>query len=426
MRILTNGFPTNLPDSETISQGGPANFARLFLNHIIASHLDHQWAGVVMERNPHVCDIKRIFTSNYRRYFRLDVTAQSLRDITKAARASDPEHILAKPINLLVKLMQEEKPDVVFLNGFGVLNWMLLKAAEKTGIPVVIQHAGIWTKELAVHEDLYSAHGRAMMEQMEKDSTRIAAVEIFLNRWSRDYYRLHVAAGDLRKTEVVPLPFDFSMFRALSAQKDTSLFRFKKNEKHIGIIARWDDIKNHDAIVAIAQEARKRNLPWRFHAVVEIPEKLQSSKKAREYKEYVTVVDPLNRTGVSDFCRSVDMLFLPSLFDVSPTVVLEAIALDTPIAISPNVGYVQDFLETGAEEWVIDVSDIEQATNALSCIMGREMPDALKKRLFEIHDHRKVFARYLELFAGANVRGLPFKEVFPILWKQEMQRMFAR
>ena len=301
MRILSNGFPTNLPDSETISQGGPANFARLFINYIIASHLDHQWVGVVMERGSEGAHMKEVFASNFRRYFSLEIPAQTLRDITKAKKVSDPTQILAEPIALLVECIRLQKPDVVFLNGFGLLNWMLLKAAEEVGVPVVIQHAGIWTKELDVHQDLYSEHGRAMMEQMEKDSTRVASVEVFLNRWSRDYYRLRVASGDVRKTEVVPLPFDFETFRALSMQKDTSLFRFRKAEKHIGIIARWDDIKNHDAIVAIAKEAHTRGLPWRFHAVVEIPEKMQSSEKVREYKEYVSVVDPLDRAGVGRY-----------------------------------------------------------------------------------------------------------------------------
>ncbi len=425
MRILTNGFPTNLPDSETISQGGPANFARLFINHIIESHLEHRWVGVVMERAPsNVASIKEIFSSSFRCYFRLRVPAPALQRILKAKKGTESAVVLKAPIQRLVELIEQEKPDVVFLNGFGLLNWMLLKAAERTGTPVVIQHAGIWHKELGLHKQLYSEQGRKLMEEMEREATRIAAVEIFLNGWSRDYYRSVVAPGDVRRTEIIPLPFDFTTFRQLSETIRTSQFEFDATVVHIGVIARWDEIKNHTAILEMAKEAEKRKLPWKFHAVVEIPDTKKHDKASREYRQYIDVIKPLDRAGISDFCRSVDLLILPSLFDVSPTVVLEAIALETPIAISPTVGYVEDFMACDAASWVVNPSNAAMAVDALQNITGKKMPLRLRERLLEIHDHRMVFSKYLEIFSGANVRGLPMGEVIKVLWRQEISRFF--
>lgn len=426
MRILSNGFPTNLPDSETVSQGGPANFARLFKNHIISSNSEHFWIGVVMQRSDStLVSLKHVFSSNYRRYILLRIPPAAFRRITRAKKGAEPQRIFGASIKKLCELINDEKPDVIFLNGFGLLNWMLLKAGEATGTPVVIQHAGIWGKELAIHRDLYTEYGRKIMEGMERDATRIAAVEIFLNRWSRDYYRTNIASGDLRRTEIIPLPFDFESFNELSSGVRTGQFDFPRTQFHIGIIARWDEIKNHAAIVAMAKEARRRKLPWKFHAVVDIPENKESEKEVKEYRRFVDVIPPLDRSGISDFCRSVDLLMLPSLFDVSPTVVLEAIALDTPIAISPTIGYVDDFKGCGAGEWVIDPSNTMEAVNALQRLEGRKMPMRLRDRLRDIHDHRKVFAAYLEIFESAHVRGLPIGKVLRVLWKKEMSRYFS-
>lgn len=414
MRILSNGFPTNLPDSENISQGGPANFARLFINYILTSGAEHHWVGVMLEgvlSNDTV--LEQVYSSTYRSYYRLQMPKASLASVLQAESVVDPRTVWAEPISVLSRFIQEQKPDVVFLNGFGILNWMLLQAADKNGVPVVTQHAGIWTKELGIHKDRYSKIGRALLEQTERDSTRMSAVEIFLNQWSKEYYQEHVAQGDERKMEIVPLPFDFASFNQLSTTDAPSRFDFDTKTFHIGVIARWDEIKNHKALLAMAKAAHAAKLPWRFHSVVDIPEKYADER--REYEQYVDVVPPLDRAGISDFCRSVDLLLLPSLFDVSPTVVLEAVALDTPIAISPTIGYVSDFIKYGAEAWVINPEDANAALKAIERIMYKNMPFALRKRLLDIHDHKKVFATYLEIFTSAKLRGLSMGKVVQIL-----------
>lgn len=422
MRILSNAFPTNLPNSEKISQGGPANFARLFNQYIADTNAPHEWVGVMLEATPsNTVRLQHVFTMPKRRYFRLRMPKSAINSVTKSVQKEDDPNLLwAKPIARLEKLLREQKVDVVFLNGFGIFNWMLLKAGHRAGVPVVIQHAGIWTKELGIHKDRYTVNGRRLLEAMEKESTQLSSVEVFLNRWSRDYYRDKVASGEAHKTEVVPLPFNFQAFEELSRASSQSKFAFEKGVFHIGIIARWDEIKNHAAVLAMAKLARKNKLPWRFHAVVEIPE--QYKKEAQIYRRYVDVIAPLDRAGISDFCRSVDLLLLPSLFDVSPTVVLEAASLNTPIAISPNVGFVRDFISCGAAAWVIDPSDTEGALQAISRIRGVAMPTELRQTLLYKHDHAKVFATYLQIFKEARLRDLPLWEVVKILWRQEWAR----
>ncbi len=421
MLILSNGFPTNLPDSDIVSQGGPANFARLFINYILSSGAEHKWVGVMLEgSNSRGIYMEEVFASTYRRYYRLRAPKAIINKVTQA-KSSRVKPVVAwkKPIAALVSLIEEQKPDVVFLNGFGVFNWMLLQAAKETNTPVVIQHAGIWTKELGIHKDRYTEQGRKLLERMEQDSTELSSIEIFLNTWSREYYATHVASGDARKTEIVPLPFDFTSFKQLHSSVTASKFSFSTKKFHVGIIARWDEIKNHAAVLALAKAARAQKLPWQFHAIVDIPAS-EDAATVQEYKKYVDVIPPVDRAGISAFCSAVDLLLLPSLFDVSPTVVLEAVALKTPIVISETVGYVRDFASHGAAEWVIDPSDVAQSLENLKNIMGKEMPADFTNYIVRAHNHTQVFATYLELFEIAKLKSLPMPQVVRKLFRKEL------
>jgi len=387
-----------MPDAEEFSQGGPANFAQLFTRYLV-SETKHNLIGLLFESavlGPVKC--RKIYSFQQCDYYRLRVLKPALKAIAAAKNKLQPETVFKKPIDQIVKLIEAEKPDVIFLNGFGIYNWMLLKAGEITQTPVIIQHAGIWTKELSVHKKFYSAEGRRIMEKMERDSTRIAAREIFLNEWSREEYRQLIAKVDLKKTSVVPLPFDFASFKKLSAENKTQLFNFDKKLFHIGIIARWDEIKNHRAVLSLAKEAKKKNLPWLFHAVTNIPETGGYEKEREKYCRHVDVIPPLERGTISQFCRAVDLLILPSIFDVSPTVVLEAIALNTPIVISPQVGFAREFRIHGAKKWIIDFHDTAAAVNRVENLLGQKMPKLLAREIKLNHGHKKVFAEYIKIF----------------------------
>lgn len=400
MIILTNAYPTNMPDSEVVSQGGPANFANLFVQHILNLKKKHQWVGVLLERSDSLgAKMEKRYQLPSREYHSLTVHRKIFDAILRSENYdADVNEILCEPISELVAFIKERKPDVVFLNGFGLMNWMLLKAANEARVPVAIQHAGIWTRELDIHKGLYTKQGLRLMKNMEIDSTFYADAEIFLNKWSMDYYHANVMRGPVSNCMIIPLPFNFKNFKRLSSSSAAKQFDFDKDHFNIGMIARWDDIKNHSAVLNIAKLAKAKKMPWVFHSIVSIPDTEKYSKAKKEYQKHINVIPPVDRVGISEFCRSVDLLILPSIFDVSPTVVLEAVASNTPIVISPTVGYVSDFITHGGGKWVVDPSDSKAALRKLAQIKGRQMPDKLKKRIIQAHDHKKVFDAYLRVF----------------------------
>ncbi len=391
-----------MPNSEKFSHGGPANFARLFYNFIFPNP-EHQWIGLMFKwGKSRSIRLRSRFFFLRREYHCLYVPQDLIKQITRATCYKDPRKILYEPLERLTAFIKEKKPDIVFLNGFGVFNWMLLVAANRAGVPSVIQHAGILTKELHVHHYLYTSAGHKIMSEMEKDSSLLTSAEVFLNSWSRDYYQKNVFRRNDEKAVIIPLPFNFGKFKDSVQNKKPSDSRFILDPKkfHIGVIARWDEIKNHSAVLSLAKEAKKRGLNWQIHSVTEIPDCPKYRLQKREYQNYVSIIPLLDRDGIADFCHSMDLLIQPSLFDVSPTVVLEAMALDTPIIISPNIGYVNNFIEHGAKDWIIDwTTGAKKVVDRILRLRNRQIPVSLKKYLIKAHDQEKVFSSYLKLFS---------------------------
>lgn len=400
MLILSNGFPTNMPNSEVVSQGGPANFARLFYNDISFCS-KNSWIGVMFKKSNFSSPrFKKIHAFPGRTYYQMYLPKNELKNITRAKPGTNPNKILKQTIDRMADFMKKANPDVVFLNGFGVFNWILLKAARQSSIPVVIQHAGILTKEVNLHKELFSLTGKKIMEEMEKDSTNLTQVEIFLNTWSKNYYFQNVAKRRDEHSYIIPLPFNFSSFKQQVNENSRSIsFKLDQKKFNIGVIARWDKIKNHSAILALAKEISKQNLSWQIHVVTKIPD--QDTRK-KEYEKYISVIPELDRVGILNFCRSMDLLIQPSVFDVSPTVVLEATASDTPIAISSTVGYVDDFISNESKDWVIDWDKAKEAVKKISKIKGRRMPHALRKYLMYHHDHGRTIKAYIDLFSKVS------------------------
>ncbi|MFA5021236.1 MAG: hypothetical protein WC517_04230, partial [Patescibacteria group bacterium] len=209
MIIFSNDYLANLPGSKKQAKGGPANFAKRFKSFLMQTEDDCLWIGLIINFKKSIKQprIKKIGeTGESLRYYRLNIPERLIKKISRAPKKINAAKEFKSAIDLLAGLMKKTKTDVIFLNGYALSNWLILKAAETAAIPVAIQHAGIWTKELEMYHDFYSPAGRKMMEDMEKEITKIAAAEIFLNDWSRKYFNTKVGktAGD--KTHIIPLP----------------------------------------------------------------------------------------------------------------------------------------------------------------------------------------------------------------------------
>ncbi len=402
MRILTNEYICNAPDFKKPAKGGPANFARLFFNFIRKSSKKHEWIGLMITKsNPNKKSppIKRLNDRQLGRMtYEFLIPRELTEEILKAKKIKNPREILNKEIEQLSCLIKEINPDIVFLNGFALSNWIILEASHLAKKPIVIQHAGIWTFEVDIYKDFFSPSAIKMMIEMEKDSSRLVDAEIFLNDFSRRWFEKKVLkkAKSKKITKIIPLPVDAEFFKKESSK--TKKFKFDKNFFNIGMIARWDRIKNHEAVANLAAMLAKKKIPWKIHSVTQIPDTKNQTALKNKYKKNIDIIEHLTKEKVGDFCKACDLMIIPSIFETAGYIAIEALACGTPTAISSNIGFVDDYLKNGAKDWIIDFNDTKKAIDQITKIKDKPLPEKLKKALLEKHQIEKVFKQYISLF----------------------------
>ena len=402
MKILTNEYSCNTPNFQEPAKGGPANFARLFFNFLSKKNKKIKWYGLIVRTSDKVSgslSSKVIKDDRKNRFiYDLSLSASLSQKILKARKVSDPKIILKDPIKKLSSIIKKIAPDIVFLNGFSLTNWLLLVAAKENNLKVVIQHAGIWTKEIEIYQDLFSDSGVKIMKQMERDSSVLSDKEIFLNTFSQQFFDKKVLQGkrdSSNKSVIIPLPVDFSFFKRQSKPKKE--FNLNKERFNIGVVARWDRIKNLEAVVKISKAIKSKKLPWAINSVTNIPLSDKNINLKTAYRKNINVISFLNKEEIRDFCLQNDLIIIPSHFDVSPTILLEAVACKTPVAISTSVGFVDDYLRLGASDWVINFNNTKTAISQLETIKYKKLPTRVAKALINKHDLLKVFEKYLVL-----------------------------
>jgi glycosyltransferase involved in cell wall biosynthesis len=389
MKILSNDYLSNIPGIDRPAQGGTANFARGFSAYV--KKRGHEWHGIIIATSkkmtyPRIIEIKK----GRGEYHKMLIPSSKIKSLSKAQNKIDPESVLSKEIKRLVELIKEIKPDIVLINGIYSITWPLMMAAKEAEIPIVVQHAGIFKKEVEVYKDVYTSAGKEIMEKVEKDSSLIADAEVFLNKWSLDNYKKAVYPVSNKKAYIIPIPFDY---QALNTSKN------KKNDKiRIGSVARWDRIKNHTALLKLAREIKKEGLNWKISSVTKIPKTKINKKFKEDYRSNIEIIPPMNRDGVLEFIGSMDIMLLPSFFETASFVVLESLACGTPIIISPTTGFAPTFKKLGASQYIDDFKDPIKVIKKIKRLSNKEMPAQLIKHIKSQHKPSKVFKAYMDLF----------------------------
>lgn len=406
--IAFNDYHVNLPQNKEkiIPTGGPSRFAQLFesegggktiynnITSILFSHDD-------TAKTPYIRTTKK----EAHQYFEIVYDVQQLRQ-SYVRNYSKKEYIdFLKPwIDQVMIIFKTAQPDVLFLNGFSLSNWIIMEAAYRIGIPVCIQHAGIWKKEIIVSQKTFSPSIRRIFASLEKEIIKKTAGQIFLNEFSRkiflEIHNIPVTKSILKKMIIIPLPV---------AEYDTIPFKkILENPINIGMVARWDGIKNHSAFIRLAKYSHRKNAPMTLFCVTQEPKK-GMSVFFQKYSELVSIVPPMLANELKSFYRTCDILLVPSRFDVSPTVVIEALSQGLPVIISENTGWVDVFKEFGLSLMIISPRasgmHIFEKIQELQINYKKYRPlyIQLRNHLLKEHKPRRVFASYSKLFKSVTI-----------------------
>jgi glycosyltransferase involved in cell wall biosynthesis len=390
MIIFSNEYLANFSNKK-LATGGPARFAKEFSDFAVKK--GHEWDGLFMMAKKGIkfrLSKKKI---GQKIYWQIVNDGKMYVKITKAKKKIDVMRELRPLINKVGELIKKSSADIVFLNGFSVSNWIIMQAAHSVNKKIVIQHAGIWTKEVNMYKHFFSSWGRKLVLQMEKDISDCVDCQIFLNDFSRKVYNKIVNKVPVAKSRIIPLPFMGRQHAQLKIKKINSAQPIK-----IGIVARWDRIKNQQAVLDLAKEIRRQNLNWQIYSVTVIPETKKFLTFKKQYRQLIKVIPPMKYTELPKFYRKMDLMILPSHFDVSPNVVLEAAREGIVTIISPNVGWVTEYKRNGFADLIVDFSKPNLVVKKINRIIGGRPTSKLLNSLLKKHEKNKIFKEYLRLF----------------------------
>lgn len=399
INILYNETHSNLHTNTLNPQGGPSRFSQSFRKYF----LDKKEFELTPVLFSHEKDNKKPYVRrisiNSEDFFELVyertlINSLYKKDITK----SELINYLAPWIEQLNKIFDTTKPDIVFLNGYALTNWMIMYVAHSRKVSVVIQHAGIWRKEVQRVKEGFSPAIRKIFYDLERDTARWCKMHIFLNTYSKEVFMNAYQKSVQNKIPSIVIPLPISI--AATPKKKEMI----KNEIFIGVVARWDSIKNHTAIFRLASSSF---LPsnWNVNVVTHIPKPSNFSTK---YVKVINIHEPMSPELLTNFYASTNVTLLLSHFDVSPTVVAESFAAGTPVIISNKVGWQDEYKACGLENYIVN-SEVAGKTliKVIQKVLSEKSKNSDKYKKFsqyisKEHSPKKIFDEYSSLFISIS------------------------
>jgi len=399
IRVVFNDAHANLPNNNLIPQGGVSRFAQRMSSYLKKNHKDLELISLLFSNNQEDKNIYIRKTTGTRDFYELVYPREILLDSYKQQFTKTEYN---KYIEIFVKkisnLLKEIKPDLIFLNGFSLSNWIIMQAAYQSNIPSCIQHAGLWKKEILTSGSSFSPSIKKIFSSYEKEIFTKTSHQIFLNDFSRDeLFKIHNVDKKkfLKKTSVVPLPIEIDKPLKISL-KPQKVFK-------VGIVARWDRIKNHTAIYRLAKYIKDNNLNYHLSVVTKWDPAYKTDFKDK-YEKIVNIVSPMSPKDLKYFYKSQDIVLIPSRFDVSPTVLMEGLLLGKPVIISNKVGWVSDYKKFGISDLIFNFTDSgEKIFKKIEKLISSKDKYIIKfnlmqKKIITEHSNEKVFSEYYKLF----------------------------
>jgi glycosyltransferase involved in cell wall biosynthesis len=390
IKILTHYYPQIL--FKLPIHGGPSRQLKEFQAYLGGKNHEYQLIGLTIDTDgsrPAGLD-KNISGGNI--FYRLGMPGLKYMEDIKSFKSLDGvRQKFGAIIDATARVIQEEKPDVVFLNGFSWTIWLMLQAINQSRVPVVFVRSGIATKEFKIYQDFFGENGTKVLLEMEKSVEAENFYNIFLNEFSKEVYENEALEKKCKTTFVIPLSVAKDYLQTKPKEKKVS------PKIKIGTVARWDRIKNHQAFLDVALTAHKKNLPMEFLSVTSIPQTNLNNEMKDEYRRLIKVISPMPVKKLINFYKSIDVLLCPSHFDVSPTVVFESLLCGTPVLISKNTGQKNLFQKFGIGDWVMDFSDTNKVIEKIQTTKPGQIPENLISYLKKNHSDEAVFSKYLEI-----------------------------
>lgn len=302
-----------------------------------------------------------------------------------------------KVLDKLASIINAQKPDLFFMNGFSALAYLLFIAAHRAGIPIVATHHGLWIKETEAVQrvkKIFSKNDLEFRRKVESDLARYSKKNIFLTPLSQREYSKRLLKVPKSQVEYIALPYNpvfVSKVKAKPFTKDKKVIK-------IGIVARWDAVKNFPAYIVIAKEARKQGLAWEFYAVTNPVPNSWLDAHLKSFKEYIIQVNPMPPEKLKKFYQEMDLIVVPSYFETFCGVVIEALLQGRPVMVSPTVGTGDMLKQFGLNAWITQFNNPKTVIGKIKKIAKTSPPKKLINHIISHNHPDAIFKQYESLF----------------------------
>jgi len=300
--------------------------------------------------------------------------------VNNAKNLAEVQEEYKEVIEAYQKAIQEEKPDLVLINGTYFMPWCLLLAAERENIPAVLHYHGVLTKET----QNWGKNQRKIFLDMERSFDKKNIFYIFPSKITKSVVEKEVFMHKIRKSIIIPNPVSDHFFHEEK----------KIENKNIGIVSRWAGVKNVRFCEELAQYNRKNGDKFIVNIITDL------DKNGKLYKKLSKIVKfhkPKNNKRLASFYRNMGVVISPSHFETYGNVAKESIASGTPAMVNINMGVSETFNDLGLQDWVIDFGSVKVVYDKIDSVMGQTVNCDVKEKMKELYTPNKIFNQIISV-----------------------------
>lgn len=296
-------------------------------------------------------------------------------------KISDLRCVYSRLIEIFDNLINQEKPDLIWLNGTYYVPWCLFEAAKRHKVPIILHYHGILSKEI----EHWPARDRKIMEKMEMTFDNDRLFYIFPSNLAQDTVETDVFGHRIAKSALLPNPVPSCFYNANST----------KRKKTVASIGRWSRIKNPQLFRRIAYYGHLKDNDWKFQVITD---QAKASCGFNSMDNLATFLKPKKGDDLADYFANTGVIVSPSYFETYGNVAQEAIASGTPAVVSNQMGVKETFEKLGLSDWIFDVkSPVNEIYKKIIEAGKKGVSKKIRNKMME-YSHEKISKRLVKIF----------------------------
>jgi len=318
------------------------------------------------------------------------VKIPDLKNVMKKCKdVNDIKKEYVEVINVYRKAINKEKPDIVLVNGTYYMPWCLFQAAREEGLPIVLHYHGILTMET----QHWPAKERSLFLAMERSLDHKENFYIFPSKITKTTVEKKIYNHKVKNWTIIPNPVPSYFF-------DVNREKNNVNNVNIGIISRWNFIKNIEFCETLSKYIRNKNSNFVVNLITDLSKK---DKRYKKISKFVKIHPAVKNKELCDFYKKMDIIISPSYFETYGNVAKEALASGVPSLVNKNMGVSETFKKLGLNKWIVEFISVKEVYEKIKQFIGYKIDKKIRKKIKQYYSPEKIFNQLVEILQSQSV-----------------------